>query len=353
MSAPAPGESPLPRLRPLGVGEILDVGMKVTWRNARTLMLAVVVVVLPVEILNAIILVSSLPSGTTIEHGSFIRPTIVSPSNEFFGFSRSQLDTYVAGTVVGTVLLVLSTLVAVGACYRAVSAAYMEEPVNWRSSLGYAARRLHSILWVTILVGIIVVIGFVLCVIPGIYFAVAFAVAIPVLMSENVKGFKALGRSRTLVSGSWWRTLGVLFLGLLLIGIISGALSALALGLISSGSSFTTWAVSNAVSDTIARVLTTPFAAAFVTILYFDLRVRKEGYDLQLLASRVGVEPPEGWQPTAPVPTGSTPPYWPPPPGWKPGPAPMGFPPPFEPEDKPPFWPPPPGWQPKPPDPAE
>ena len=66
-----------------------------------------------------------------------------------------------------------------------------------------------------------------------------------------------------------------------------------------------------------------------MTVLYFDLRVRKEGFDLQLLAERIGLAPrPAGEYrppPTAtlgPAPVfsgeGEKPPFWPPPPGWKP-----------------------------------
>jgi len=38
-------------------------------------------------------------------------------------------------------------------------------------------------------------------------------------------------------------------------------------------------------------VLTRPFLAAVTTILYYDLRVRHEGYDMQLLAEQLGHHP--------------------------------------------------------------
>src|SRR6185312_8920163 len=84
---------------------------------------------------------------------------------------------------------------------------------------------------------------------------------------------------------------------------------------------------------TVGSALTQPFSAAFVGILYFDLRVRKEGFDLQLLAERMGLPPdsdlpPEAlappppsttpggghWPPVPPRPPGQEPAYWPPPP---------------------------------------
>jgi hypothetical protein len=82
-------------------------------------------------------------------------------------------------------------------------------------------------------------------------------------------------------------------------------------------------AILSVVAGTISSMITTPFVAAFVTVLYFDLRVRKEGFDLQLLAERIGVDPPAGGlpapAPSEPDPGGEQPPFWPPPPGWKPG----------------------------------
>jgi hypothetical protein len=75
-------------------------------------------------------------------------------------------------------------------------------------------------------------------------------------------------------------------------------------------------------------VLTTPYSAAVVTLLYFDLRVRKEGLDLQLIAEGADVtRDPDAPLPAPLVADEYTPeeraqaPYWPPPPGWRPAPA--------------------------------
>jgi hypothetical protein len=100
-------------------------------------------------------------------------------------------------------------------------------------------------------------------------------------------------------------------------------------------------------------MLSTPAAAAFATVLYIDLRVRNEGFDLLLLARGLGVEREPGREPPSYLPepaptTGPQPPFWPPPPSWTPGPAPpeaVGPEPPAT--DQPPFWPPPPGWKPE------
>ena len=52
-----------PALRPLGIGEILDVAIKIYRRNARTLFLIVAVVMVPTAILSSLVEVSALPAS--------------------------------------------------------------------------------------------------------------------------------------------------------------------------------------------------------------------------------------------------------------------------------------------------
>lgn len=61
-----------------------------------------------------------------------------------------------------------------------------------------------------------------------------------------------------------------------------------------------------ATQEAIIDVFSAPLQAAVLTVIYFDLRVRKEGFDLQLLAERM--------ESTDPGSTGQTGPGQPPPP---------------------------------------
>jgi hypothetical protein len=301
------------QLRPLGIGEVLDVALKIVWRNAGTLVRVVVFVVFPVEVLSALVTASAAPgslnSGSRFGSGS--------------SSSASDARAFAAATVVVLVLGVLSSTLASGACYRAIASAYLGERTGWRESLSYALRHIHSLLWVTFLSGLIGIVGLVLCIVPGVYFWVAFSLAVPVLLTEDVRGRRALGRSRELVRGYWWRVFAIILLGYILSGILSGAISAVVVGVstVQAGQASLLGIVVSIVAGTVSKLLTVPFVAAFVTVLYFDLRVRKEAFDLQLLAQRIGVEPPAGAlaAPSQPVEDEGKPPFWPPPPGWKPG----------------------------------
>jgi hypothetical protein len=166
-------------------------------------------------------------------------------------------------------------------------------------------------------------------ILPGIWLAVALSVSVPALLLERIRPFAAMRRSFRLVRGRWWPTFAVLLVGYLLIGIIGAIVQGIVMvvpSVIADGNTLV-GAVGAVVGGTLGSVLTTPYSAAVITLVYFDLRVRKEGLDLQLIAAGADVE----HDPDAPLPAPLvadeyTPeeraqaPYWPPPPGWRPAP---------------------------------
>lgn len=305
--------APAPRLRELGVGEILDVGIKIFFRHAGTLIRVVLVVVVPAQIITNLVVLSGSPAPV----GGF--------GTNFQTQAASNHDTAIrlVGFAIALVVGALGGKLAQGAAFKAISDAYLGERPEWRSSLVYALKRLPSLVWIAILGGIATAIGVVFCVIPGVYLWVGFSVAVPVLLLEDQRGTAALGRSRRLVSGRWWGTFGVLLVGSVLTSVFGAVIAAL-VGAVSAagGGNVVTFVVST-FAGSVAAAITTPIYAAFVVVLYIDLRVRKEGFDLMLLAQRLGVERAEPAQadllPPAFDTEGEQPPFWPPPPGWKPG----------------------------------
>jgi len=346
-------------LRPLGVGEILDVGIKIYWRHAVTLFKIVVFVVLPAQIVVNVVEISAAPSGTNVFGGGrgLFGPTFT-PTADVSTMTNREAVTFAVGFAVGLLINALAGKLAQGACFRAVADAYLGDPIAARPSLRYALRRLPALVGVSILGTLLASIGLIFCIVPGVYLWVAFFVAVQALLVEGVGPIKALGRSRRLVKGRWWPMFGVALVGYFLVFIVSGVVSGLVLGVSSIGSHGTVVGfVLATLSTTVGSMLTTPAVAAFATVAYIDLRVRKEGFDLLLLAQRLGgegpaVAPTSVFLPPAPVYTtgGEQPPYWPPPPGWEPSGEPQAAAPESSPEehtDQPPYWPPPPDWRPE------
>lgn len=71
--------------------------------------------------------------------------------------------------------------------------------------------KIGSLFWISFLTGIILLIGFILLIIPGIIFAVWFAFAGFILISEDIKGMDALKKSKEYVKGRFGSVLWHIF----------------------------------------------------------------------------------------------------------------------------------------------
>jgi hypothetical protein len=255
--------SSTPVLRPLGVGEILDAALAVYRRHAFALWKIVAVVVALPAALNGALAVAQRQ---------------VRDSNSSASGSLVVLE----------LLFVVVTLVALSlataAAYRFVADAYLQRAVDADASLRFGLKRIASVMWVSIIVGVGVFCASIFLLIPGVYLYVAWSVSIPVLLAENLRGRQALGRSRALVRGHFWPCLGVLALSFLLQVIVLFAVIFVLAAIVDTTGNDTLLFFEQSISTLIANTLVLPFQIAVTTVLYIDLRVRKEGFDVQLLS---------------------------------------------------------------------
>ena len=267
-------------LRPLGVGEILDAAIKAYSRNARTLITIAAIVGIPFELLSGVIQLSTVSAADQV--GSFG----VSTGNMTGSISNARL----AGIVLTALIGFLVTLVVTAATVKAVGDAYLGESPSVGDSLRFALRRTRSLLWLYLLAGVGLTLAFVCLVLPAVWLGVAWGVATPALLIEDVRGTKALRRSFRLVRRRWWPAFGVQLMAIVIVSVasfvVSGLLTAIPLAV--DGSSVALRVIASTVSSAFAVALVQPVEGAITTILYFDLRVRKEGLDVALLASRLG-----------------------------------------------------------------
>ena len=284
-----------PTLRPLGVGEILDVAIKIYTRNLATFITLVAIVVVPIGLLAILGYISLIPDGAFIRDDALYFP---------LAESTTAYNTFYFVTIA---LSLLATLIATGVGTRAVADAYLGRKPSVGGSYAYVGKRFHSLLWVSFLTVIVVGLGFVALIIPGIYLGVALIVTVPALVVEGLKGTKAIGRSFNLVQGRWWSTFGTVLLGVVLIPAVINFGIGFIIGLGASSEDPTTYLVLAQAAGTIGEIISTPIQVAVITVLYFDLRVRKEAFDLQILADRVGSLP-DGSPASPPPSTGTTPP---------------------------------------------
>ncbi len=290
------------QLRPLRVGEILDVAIRIYRQKFATLVKAVALVVIPVQVLNVLVRLS-LPSSTTTTDST----------TGTVRFNGSAFATTLAGMLVLVVATVVSSTLAQAACFKTVGDTYLGTESDWRTSLRFGFSNFWRLLGLVLLHGVLLLLAFLACIVPGIWLYAAWSVAVPVLLIEGTGGFKALSRSFELVKGRWWPVAGTLLVANLLSALVSGVFSLVLVPVAVSGGNETATAVLTGITGAIGALITTPFIAAVVTVVYFDLRVRKEGFDLQLMAWRMGVPAPQPgfsgvmpWSPQA----AWTPPQW-------------------------------------------
>ncbi len=86
--------------------------------------------------------------------------------------------------------------------------AIKEVPKDWKvkSALKEGWSKYWPFFLVSLLTGLVVGLGFLLLIIPGVIFAVWFVFSAYIVICEDKRGFKALSRSRQLVKGYWWPT---------------------------------------------------------------------------------------------------------------------------------------------------
>lgn len=132
---------------------------------------------------------------------------------------------------------------------------------------------------VDLIFGVLVAIGTVAFVVPGILAFVYLGMAAPVVEIEHRSVRGAFARSVRLVRGRFWRVLAIL----VPIEIVSDAVSGGATGLAHSllgGSIFAEW-----LADTSTNVLLTPFYAVAAVLLTLDLVAEKDGIEPRLHSS--------------------------------------------------------------------
>lgn len=137
--------------------------------------------------------------------------------------------------------------------------------------------------------GILLFCGYILAVIlvmlPTIYYSSRWIVALPVLLDGEWRAREALRRSWALTEGHLWRAVGYSVLLALLsffvasLPVIVAQLATTALFM--ADQMFLAVALSTTVSA-IFSILWVPFNSSALVLLYYDLRVRKESYDLDL-----------------------------------------------------------------------
>jgi hypothetical protein len=180
-------------------------------------------------------------------------------------------------------------LVTQGAVAVLVAAALEEDSsLTAGEVLGRLRGRVGNVIVVAIMAGILMGLGLLLLVIPGIIAAVWLAVATPVAAIEGRRNSDALGRSRELARGHFWHVALTMLLGWVIFAVLAfGATIMLTIVLAMVG-------LPERLIELVAGVVLIPLfpmVGVAASLLYFDLRIRREGADMFALADMLPAVP--------------------------------------------------------------
>ena len=186
-----------------------------------------------------------------------------------------------------TLFIVLVYPVAIGATTFAVGEIYLGRSVDVGYCFARAFDRLWQLLVVQMKISARVLLWTLLFIIPGIVKSFSYMAAVPVTMLELKKGDPtgtALDRSMALTYGHRWR----MAKAMMLVGIVT-FLASLVAGVVVRfipGDGLMTTVVGSVISS-LVQMLATPLGLVLNVLIYYDLRIRKEGFDLEMLSGSV------------------------------------------------------------------
>jgi hypothetical protein len=312
--APKPG---IVALRPLGVGDILDGAISYIRRD-------------PATVLGIATVLSLILSLTQLWALAVTADSLaISSGDASFDESLGSLLGSTSATIVQSLLSLVVGVVATGLLTVVIGQAVLGRRVSIGEAWSRGSRRLLPLLGLTVLVslvtglvggvGVLLAIGLGVLVGQSVDPGLGVLVGLPIglagvlaavwlyvrlllapvaLILENTGVIRSMTRSWDLVRGAWWRTFGIYLLATILVSVVASVLSVpfalagtfLSLDQLASGSLPLTYTIPLALGTLITGVVTLPFSAGVVALLYVDRRIRREALDLEL-ARAAGVSP--------------------------------------------------------------
>jgi hypothetical protein len=332
----------LPISGPLGLGDLLDRAFRLYRARFGTLLLTAALFIVPLGLLTGAVTGWSMTNFMDALGGVLVDPE--APPDEFFRqFGSVFGGLYGSSLLLGLLGFVVNSIVQLALLYQ--SNAVLNDQ---KASLGEGLRGGLSRFWAFVGMQIVEVLGFIVatvaillpivCVLAAVFVAGVFAfpapgessgagdlaagigfallficgylfalaiiflptlylsarwiVALPGLIVQRWGPVEALRESWRLTAGHVWRAIGYTVLLFLLSFLVTGlpvALIQQVLFFLMPDSMRLAAGVSSALAS-IASVVWQPIYVAAILLLYYDLRVRKESYDLALQIERLESE---------------------------------------------------------------
>jgi len=290
------------RLRPMGIADILDESVDLYKSNFILLVGIAAILYVPYFLLQRLVQ-ATIPPGVT---------------------QQQQIAAALGIFAISLVAALFVTPIVTGALTFAISDRYLSREASIRGCYSrvfrggvfwrlFAAILLKDLIWIgalvvimipAILVGfagprvgpIVAILVLVVVVLAAIIGAIVLALKLwmvePALILETRGAGDAIGRSWALMRGNLRKALSLFvvvgFVVAVIALIVTGPTQMIITAGEKSGQPVSHWIVAlDVVLGMLANVLLTPFMSIVAILLYYDIRMRREGFDLQVMAEEL------------------------------------------------------------------
>lgn len=248
----------VPVLRPLSLGEILDTSFGI-YR----------------QLFSSLLLVSVATQSVPLALGVFVQTA---------GGAAQQPALWMLSVGLTLVLGAVGTAASTFLVAETYLGATLSAQEAFLRSTPFMGRLIGASLLVSLMAGI----GALLLLVPGIIAICGLLVTTSALVLEDIKSpIAAMGRSWALTEGFRLRIFGALVVVFLLFVIPWIAVGAFVAAASAGDVTEEILMLGVTIVQSVLQILVYPFFYVLTTVLYYDLRVRKEGFDLEMLATSV------------------------------------------------------------------
>jgi Membrane domain of glycerophosphoryl diester phosphodiesterase len=186
-------------------------------------------------------------------------------------------------------LSIVFTAISHAATVVAVSQVYLDRPAGIMDSFAKVKNRIASVIGLSFSIQFLVILACFALIVPGILLAVRWSLAVPAMILEKNGIRESMSRSTQLTEGNRGRVfvIWILFVVLTLafnrllqwpiqIGAGVGRMAALQ-------HAPSMWQITSLLANSVSQSLVGPLATIAFSLVYYDERVRKEAFDLQLM----------------------------------------------------------------------
>ncbi len=260
---------PVTDLRPLSIGELLDKTFSI-YRSHFWLFVGIMAV----------------PGLIPFAMGTFAG-VIGSMDANSGAPAPASVPFIVATTLIFLLAYGLAYAMALAATVFAVSDVHLGQETTILRAFGRVRGRSLRTLWMLIALMLAMGLGFMFLIVPGVLVAVWYSVAIPAAIIENLKSREAFRRSENLTKGRRG-SIFLIFVLFIVLNYVAMAIFEVPAALLQGFWPGVTSLVIGNLATFASGALAGPLLTISLSLMYYDLRVRKEGFDLQFMLSSLG-----------------------------------------------------------------